>query len=434
MIKVPLWAQIGLALTVGALGGLTLNYMGEVGQISGDTALALAEVGRWMGKVFLALLSMVVVPLIFSSLVGSIARVGRSGDLRRMGGLTLGYYLLTSLLAILVGIGVVNLIRPGEGLDYQTLLAAAQAGGAEQVTPELAHGSAGAVLVDVFYRMVPTNVVEAASSNTSILSVIFFAVLVGLATARVETEHGEPLLRLMDAVYEVMTRITHWVLRLAPLGIFGYVFFVTAATGYALARPLSWYMLTVALGLGIHALITLPLALSLLAGRSPLAYAGAMREALITAFSTASSSGTLPLTLQSAVERGGIPRRVAAFTLPLGATVNMDGTALYEAVAVLFIAQMIAPLSLAQQGVVAVTALLASVGAAGIPHAGTVMMVIVMGAVGIPSEGVLVILAVDRVLDMMRTSVNVWSDAVGAAVVARWSADDVSGRTISSGE
>ena len=178
-------------------------------------------------------------------------------------------------------------------------------------------------------------------------------------------------------------------------------------------------MLTVALALLVHAGITLPLIFWLVTKRSPLAYLADMKEALLTAFSTASSAGTLPLTMRCATENGGVPERVASFTLPLGATVNMDGTALYEAVAVLFVAQMLGDLTVMQQGVVAVTALMASVGAAGIPHAGTVMMVVVMQAVGLPTDAVLVILAVDRVLDMGRTSVNVWSDSIGAAVVAR---------------
>lgn len=217
-----------------------------------------------------------------------------------------------------------------------------------------------------------------------------------------------------------MMKMTTFVIWLAPFGVFGFMLFAAAGAGLEAFRALGLYMLTVAAGLAIHALLTLPALVYLLAGRSPLEYAKAMGPALLTAFSTASSNATLPLTITCVEERAGISNRISSFVLPLGATVNMDGTALYEAVAVLFIAQVYgADLDLAQQVVVAFTALLASVGAAGIPHAGTVMMVVVLGAVGLPPHAVGLILAVDRVLDMCRTSVNVWSDCTAAAVVAR---------------
>ncbi|MFQ5410851.1 MAG: dicarboxylate/amino acid:cation symporter [Phycisphaerae bacterium] len=204
------------------------------------------------------------------------------------------------------------------------------------------------------------------------------------------------------------------------MGVLGFMLYASAGKGYGVFIPLAWYMLTVFLALAFHALITLPLLLTLLGRRSPWAFYKAMSPALLTAFSTASSNGTLPLTLTSIEKRAGISNRISSFVLPLGATINMDGTALYEAVAVLFIAQVYdKDLSMAQQVVVAITALLASIGAAGIPHAGTVMMVIVLGAVGLPLEAVGLILAVDRILDMCRTSVNVWSDSTACAVVAR---------------
>ena len=207
------------------------------------------------------------------------------------------------------------------------------------------------------------------------------------------------------------------------VGVLGFVLAASAGAGLSAFAALAWYALTVAIGLAIHAFITLPTLLALLARRSPLAFARAVSPALLTAFSTASSNATLPLTMEHVEKQGGVPARVSSFVLPLGATVNMDGTALYEAVAVLFIAQAYgAGLTLGQQLIVAFTALLVSVGAAGIPHAGTVMMVVVLSAVGLPTEAVGLILAVDRVLDMARTTVNVWSDCTAAAVVAHWDA------------
>lgn len=423
MPRFPLHAQILAAMVLGAAIGLPLNLAAASGSIERALALQVGAIGEWFGQLFLSLLSMVVVPLVFASIVSSLTGVGRGGGLGRLGARTVTYYAVTSLLAIGTGILLVDLIRPGDGLDYAALMEAARGELATRSmkAPDVQATAAGGVwqiVGDLTTRMVPKNVIEASRSNTQVLSLIFFAVCFGLAAVNTEPVHTERIDAFFRAVYEVMITLTNGILRLAPLGIAGYVLFVTATTGLSLAGGLLGYMVTVALGLAIHGGLTLPAILWLFTRRSPLAFARAMREALLTAFSTASSSGTLPLTLRCAVERGGVSERVASFTLPLGATVNMDGTALYEAVAVLFVAQMLGDLTLLQQGVVALTALLASVGAAGIPHAGTVMMVVVMQAVGVPTDAVLVILAVDRVLDMARTTINVWSDAVGAAVIA----------------
>lgn len=413
-------------MVLGAAIGLGLNSAGLRGDLSRETVLFIAGFGEKAGQLFLSLLNMVVVPLIFASLVSAITGLAKTGgNLKRMGLRTVTYYLCTSLIAILIGIAVVDVIRPGDGMDYDLLMQAAQT---EMATlgkraPDVAEtASAGAfgVLGDIVFRMVPTNVIEAASTNKAILAVIFFAVCFGVAAVNTGDQALETIDRFFTSVFEVMITLTNGVLVTAPFGIFGYVLFVTASTGLALVSALAWYMVAVTIALSIHAFIVLPAILYGLTRRSPLAYAAAMKDALFTAFSTASSSGTLPLTMRCASGPGGVPHRVTSFTLPLGATVNMDGTALYEAVAVLFVAQMRGDLDFSQQLVVAFTALLASVGAAGIPHAGTVMMVIVMGAVGLPTDAVLVILAVDRVLDMARTTVNVWSDAVGAAVVAHF--------------
>jgi len=422
MQKPPLHIQIFVGMALGAAIGLGLNFAASQGVIDRSVALQIGWFGEWFGRVFLTLLNMIVVPLVFTSIVSSLTGVGGQSGLASMGMRTLAYYLTTSLLAISVGIAMVNLIRPGDGLDYAALMAAAQGElttlgkSAPDVAGTAAKGVTG-ILSDIVLRMIPKNVIEASRSNTTILAIIFFAVLFGISAVKTGGESAKTVDRLFRSLFEVMITMTNGILMLAPLGIAGYVLFVTATTGLQLAGALGWYMLTVALALSVHGLITLPILLRLVAGRSPRAYAAHLREALLTAFSTASSSGTLPLTIRNVTENAKVPERVATFTLPLGATVNMDGTALYEAVAVLFVAQMLGDLTLMQQGVVAITALLASVGAAGIPHAGTVMMVVVLQAVGLPTDAVLVILAVDRVLDMARTTVNVWSDAVGAAVV-----------------
>jgi Na+/H+-dicarboxylate symporter len=273
--------------------------------------------------------------------------------------------------------------------------------------------------------MVPKNPFSALADpgNRSILAVIFFAILLGIFIVRTGGKSGKVLSDLFAAGFEVMMSLTMFIIRLAPVGVLGFMLYAAAGKGLDVFQALGWYMLTVICALSFHALITLPLILILLARRKPTEFFRAMSPALLTAFSTASSNGTLPLTITSAEKRAGIPNRVSSFVLPLGATINMDGTALYEAVAVLFIAQAVGnDLGAAQQIVVAITALLASIGAAGIPHAGTVMMVVVLQAVGLPVEYVGLILAVDRVLDMCRTSINVWSDSIATAVVARWTA------------
>ena len=273
------------------------------------------------------------------------------------------------------------------------------------------------------FTLIPGNPYASLSDpgNRLILGVIFFAILFGVFINVVGGETGELLTKIFTGGFEVMMRMTMFIIRFAPIGVLGFMLYASAGKGLEVFKALGWYALTVAIALSIHAFVTLPLLLRLLARRSPWEYFQAMSPALLTAFSTASSNGTLPLTLTCVEERAGISNRISSFVLPLGATINMDGTALYEAVAVLFIAQVSGnDLLLGQQVVVAITALLASIGAAGIPHAGTVMMVVVLSAVGLPIDYVGLILAVDRVLDMYRTSINVWSDSTACAVVARF--------------
>jgi Na+/H+-dicarboxylate symporter len=250
--------------------------------------------------------------------------------------------------------------------------------------------------------------------------VIVFAILFGIFLTRLDGPRVEAVKSVVDGVLEVIQALTLAIVKLAPVGIFALLAREVARSGPGIIWDLRYYFLTVGLGLGIHALVTLPLILLVLGRRPPLAYGRKMAPALATAFSTASSSATLPLSMECAEHEAGIPKGVVSFVLPLGATVNMDGTALYEAVAALTIAQMYGVgLNVPQQGLVLLTALLASVGAAGIPMAGLVMLVVVLQAVGLPLEGIGTIIAVDRVLDMMRTATNVWSDLVGTAVVNR---------------
>ncbi|MBT7457934.1 MAG: dicarboxylate/amino acid:cation symporter, partial [Gemmatimonadetes bacterium] len=260
----------------------------------------------------------------------------------------------------------------------------------------------------------------AAMAEGNMLQIIVFALLFGTFITRLPEAQRKPLESIFTSAFAVMMKLTHFILSFAPLGIFALVGRTVARTGIDVFAGLGIYALTVLLGLLIHACVTLPILLSVLGRLRPHIHAQAMSPALLTAFSTSSSSATLPLTLDCLENRAGVSNRVTSFVAPLGATVNMDGTALYECVAALFIAQAYGvELSILQQGLVVVTALLASIGAAGIPMAGLVMISVILTAVGLPLEGVGLILAVDRVLDMCRTTVNVWSDTCGAALIAR---------------
>lgn len=369
--------------------------------------------GGWfkqLGGLFLRMLQMVAVPLIITSLLTGILGLGGAEGVGRMFRRTILYYVCTSMLAIITGLVVVNVVRPG------------LRGPAVAAAPVEAHDakSLGTILFEQLEAMIPSNPM-AAVTEPNFLSIIAFTILFGLFTLSVGGETMRRIRNAATAGFDVMMAMTTAIIKLAPIGVFFLIAYVTATQGPGVFKALGYYVIAVTVALGIHACITLPLILKFIAKRSPIEFANAMSPALLTAFSSASSNGTLPLTMSSVEKRAGISNKTGSFVLPLGATINMDGTALYEAVAVLFIAQLHfgQNLPLTQQIIVALTALLASVGAAGIPHAGLVMMVIILQAVGLPIELQGIILAVDRVLDMGRTSVNVWSDACGCAVVER---------------
>ena len=369
------------------------------------------DIAQQLGNLFLRMLKMVSIPLIITSLVTGVTSLGQADRLGKMFGRTLAYYLSTSMIAICTGLMMVNMIRPGIGHGQAI----------DDVQADATSGkSLGTVLFEQVLNMIPENPF-AAAANGSFLSIIAFSIAFGIFTILVGGRAAQRISELASASFEVMMRMTMGIIYLAPLGVFFLILAVTTAQGAAVFGTLGWYMLAVACALILHAVITMPLILKFVAKRDPLQYARSMSPALLTAFSSASSNGTLPLTMTCVEERAGISNKTSSFVLPLGATVNMDGTALYEVVAVLFIAQYNGiELGLVQQVTVAITALLASIGAAGIPHAGLVMMLIILQAVGLPVETQGLIIAVDRVLDMGRTAVNVWSDSCGCAVVERY--------------
>jgi Na+/H+-dicarboxylate symporter len=401
MKKVPLFVWMFGALILGVLTGAGIQRLPETNGLR----VFLFNTFDVTGKIFLASLKMVVLPLVATSLVSGMAGLGALGKSGRVGMKTFGYYMATTTLAVLTGLLLVNLIRPGVGAPLKLAEDAPKVAAPER-------------LGDLLLTIVPENIF-AAMARFEMLGVIFFALIFGLALNFVSAQSRERILPLVESVFEVMMKITGVVILLAPIGVFALVAKLVSGIGYASLVHLIPYALTVAGGLAIHFFVTLPLLAFLLARVDPFRLMKAMSEALLTAFSTASSAATLPLTMQRAEKKAGVSNRVASFVLPMGATVNMDGTALYEGVAVMFIAQVMGvEMKVAQQFTIFAGAVLVSIGAAAIPHAGLVMMTIILASVGLPLEYTALIWPIDRILDMSRTMTNVWSDAVGSVIIA----------------
>jgi len=396
MLKIKLHWQILIALVLAVLYGLLFAEY--------------AYLITWMGDLFLRALKMIIIPLILTSIISGVTSIGDAQNLGRLGLKTITYYISTSLFAIVTGLVFVNLIQPGVGADL----------GLKKEVPELAAASGD--IWDIVLRMVPTNIFEALVSF-DILAIIFFSILFGFFITRIDSKPKEFLTNLFNSGFEVMMKLTHFIIRFTPLGILGIVVGVVAEQRENLVEvlgSLGKYFVTVLIGLVIHATITLPLILRSIGKVNPFKHFQALTTPLLTAFSTRSSSATLPLTIDAVENNSGVSNKISSFVLPLGATINMDGTALYECVAAMFIAQAYGiELGFLQQMIVVFTALLASIGAAGIPMAGLVMISVILTAVGLPLEGVGLILAVDPFLDMCRTSVNVWSDSCGTVTIAK---------------
>ena len=370
-----------------------------------DAVLAIS----WMGDIFLRLLKMLIIPLILSSLISGITNIGSGVNLGRLGLKTFGYYIMTSLFAIITGLVLVNIIKPGVGADLNL---SATVEGLEEKQKSFVE-----ILVDI----VPDNIFQAFNEN-QMLSIIFFAILFGFFITRVENKYRITLKNAFNAIFEVMMKITLFVIKFTPLGIFGIVAKTVADQDdlLGLLSSMGLYMGTVVAALLIHFLITLPVITKYIGKVNPFRHMKNMVTPLFTAFSTSSSGATLPLTMNAVEEKSGVSNKISSFTLPLGATINMDGTALYECVAAMFIAQAYgADISIFGQVIIVLTALLASIGAAAIPMAGLVMITVILSAVNLPLEGIGLILAVDRILDMFRTATNVWSDSCGAVVIAK---------------
>ncbi|MFC1550256.1 dicarboxylate/amino acid:cation symporter [Candidatus Neomarinimicrobiota bacterium] len=369
-------------------------------------------IAKPLGTIFMRLLRMVIIPLILFSITSGVISLGK--NIGRVGVKTFGYYLMTSLLAILIGMALANIIRPGDGIDLNIA----------QETFDAATLTTPSSPFDIVIRMVPVNPVQAAAEG-DILGLIFWCIVFGSVIPRLPDKSSEFMQNLFDAGFKAMMILTRGIIKFLPIGVFGLISTAVATVGFELFKGVAVYMVTIAIGLSFHTFIVLPIIFYLFTKINPIVHFRAIASAMATAFSTSSSGATLPVTMDCIENNAGVSNRITSFVLPLGATINMDGTALYECAGVLFITQALGfDLNIAQQLIIVITAFLASVGAAAIPSAGLVMIFIVLDAIGLggnPGAAMIVgtMLAVDRPLDMYRTMVNITRDSIGAVIIAK---------------
>ena len=400
------------------VGGFVFNAFESTGIDPTLFGIKYLSIFDYIGTMFLNALKMIIVPLITSSIIVGVAGIGSGGNLGALGGKTLLFYASTTLAAILLGLVLINAVGPGyvDGQPARDLLAL------EASTEDIAaqvEGRGVNDVAEVFLRMVPPNVFKAAVEG-QMLGIIFFAILFGYFMTSLDNEYAEPLYRFWNAVFHVMMKMTEWIMKFAPIGVFGLVAGVIAKAGYKATGPLAVFAIVVLAALVLHAFLTLPLLLRFVGGVKPYQTMKACAQPMLTAFSTASSSATLPVTIEAVEENVGVSNKVSSFVLPLGATVNMNGTALYECAAAMFIAQAYGlELTFAVQFSIVVIALLTSIGVAGVPSASLVAIAIILAAIGLPIEAIGVLMVFDRILDMVRTSINVWGDCSCATIVAR---------------
>lgn len=406
--------RILLGLLLGALAGITTNVVTDGGE---STQRFVSLVTEPAGRMWLSALIMTVIPLIMSSLALGVAGLGDLRQVGRIGLTTLTIFVGLTAAAAVIGLTLTNVFRPGEGLDPAMRAELMSAYGSEAKN---AAGLSGSGLsMDMLVKIVPRNPVKAAAEG-DMLAVIFFSLMLGIGIASVPREKSGPLASFLESLGYVTVEIIHLVMRLAPIGVFCLIYSVTARFGFDLLIQLFKYVGLVLAGLILMMTVVYGIVLKFGARRSPLQFMKGARVAIVTAFSTSSSNATLPTTMEVAQNELGIRKSVAGFVLPLGATMNMNGTSLFEGVTVLFLAQVFGvDLSLGQQILVIAMSVITAVGAAGIPGGAIPFLIIVLGMFGIPPEGIAIVLGIDRILDMSRTVVNVAGDLVTASIIER---------------
>lgn len=410
--------RIIVALFLGAAAGVTAN------QFAADAAWldwVNNNIANPVGQVFLRMLLMTVIPLVFASLTLGVAGLGDIRRIGRVGAKTVAYFLGTTAVAATLGLVLVNVIQPGEGIDPQVRQQLLET--YRDQAAGLGANLEGKFGINTFVNIVPRNPVQAAA-NLDMLAIIFTALMFGAALTLLPSEKSKPMIQMLDALGDVVIKIIDMAMKLAPYGVFGLIFFTTSRFGWEILRSLGLYVVAVVAGLLIHALVNVSLFVRVFGGLNPLVYWKRIRASLVTAFSTSSSNATLPTNLLVAENELKIPPHIAGFVLPLGSTMCMNGTSLYEGMTVLFLAQVFGvDLSLGSQVIVVVLAVLTAVGAAGVPGGSLPLIMVVLATIGVPPEGLAIILGVDRILDMARTTVNVASDMSATVFVARAESD-----------
>ncbi len=424
--------QILIALVLATVTALALRalFSGvDESSTAGKFVVGVLETCKFLGDLFMRALKMIIVPLIVTAVISGITGMKGVQGFGRLGFKTISFYLTSSLIAIMIGLVLVNLIQPGlvDGKPNEAIRAAfehnkvsADTANLEKV--EAANQSKGKDFFAIFKAMLPENIIKAASDNSQMLGVIVLSFLFAIAVTQLPGDTGNDIRDFFSAANDAMIIVTKWIMSVSPIGVYVLILPVIYEAGLDLYLQLGKYFFTVLFGLLIHFAIILPLALKFIGKISPIAHFKAMRPALLLAFSTASSAATLPVTMRSIEENAGVSKRISSFTLPLGTSVNMDGMALYECVAVIFVAQVMGiQLGFGAQFFIVIAALLTSIGMAGIPSASLVAILLILKNSGIPNAEVAVVtlLAVDRLLDMSRTAVNVYSDSCAAVIVAR---------------
>lgn len=411
-----LHTKILIALVVGATAGIAANLTwggNHEGVVFVNTYLA-----GPIGQIFLRLLFMIVMPLVFASITLGVAGLGDLKKVGKVGGKAIGYFLATTFLAATFGLFVVNTFRPGEGLpeDVKTELLATYA---EDAAGKVEAQETGGFGINTFVNIVTRNPVKSAA-DTDMLGIIFFGLIFGAALTQLKPERAEPMIKFLEALNDVVIQIVGMAMKLAPYGVAGLIFGVTSRFGFALLKPLSGYVLVVMGALLFHLFVNLSLILRFIIGISPVLFFSRIKSAMVTAFSTSSSSATLPTALRAAEQGLGVPPKIAGFVLPLGSTMCMNGTSIFEGITVIFLCQVFGvDLSLGGMIIVIVMSVITAVGAAGVPGGSIPLLVGILTMMGVPGEGIAIVLGVDRILDMTRTVVNVSSDISSTVFVAK---------------
>ncbi len=411
-----LHTKILIGLAIGAVLGVTVNL--TVG--AGHPAIEAINtyVANPIGQIFLRMLFMVVMPLVFASIALGVCSLGDIRKVGRVGGKAVGYFLVTTAMAATLGLVVVNLMRPWERVTPETRVALMERF-AKDASGRVETAATSEFGMQTLINIVPRNPIQAAV-NTDMLGVIFFGLMFGAALTLIPKDKAQPMIGWLEALNEVVTRIIHFAMLIAPFGVAGLIFTVASRFGFDLLVAIAAFVLTVLIALLAHVGITLSLVIRFLIGLSPLVFFNRIKSALITAFSTSSSSATLPTAMAVAEEQLGVPKRIAGFVLPIGSTMCMNGTAIFEGITVIFLAEIFGiDLTLPQMVVVMVLSVLTAVGAAGVPGGSIPLLVGILTMFGVPGEAIAIVLGVDRILDMSRTTVNVCSDISAATWVAR---------------